>query len=95
MKFATAACALLLGAAQADFQNNAKGTQVDFSTYDHYTLYWSVNWEKCQSRKFSTEAEAMKVYNTHPGWEVLFDGDEIMHVYQPYVKSNGISYGSQ
>ena len=39
MKFATAACALLLGAAQADYQNNAAGTQVGFSTYEHYTLY--------------------------------------------------------
>ena len=79
MKFATAACALL-GAAQADYQNNAKGTQVDFNEKEQFTIYWSVGWEHCQARQFSTEAEAMEVYNTHPGWEVLFNGDRIIHL---------------
>ena len=65
MKFATATCALLLGAAQADYQYTADGTQVGFNEREQFTLYWSHYWEKCQSRSFSTAAEAMDVFNDH------------------------------
>ena len=35
----------------------------------------------------------MSVYNSHPGWEILFNGDRIMHVYQP--NDGGVGNGPQ
>ena len=80
MKFATVAIALL-GAAQADYQNNADGTQINFDKDKRYTLYSDWGWEHCQSRQFQTESEAMNAYYSTHKWKILFDGDRIMEVF--------------
>ena len=46
------------------------------------TLYVSIDWEQCKAYHFATQAEAMKVYNTHSGWEILFEGDKIAQIYK-------------